>query len=88
MLLCSRLAEEGYGIFCRNIIEKRSGINLLGRERRNEQTIQLGTRDDISPSVDVVSKITDALEVSVDYQLDKTSMELRVFQEVCQFEVN
>jgi len=33
-------------------------------------------RGDISPSVEVVSKIADALEVSVDYLLGKTKMEL------------
>jgi transcriptional regulator with XRE-family HTH domain len=33
-------------------------------------------RGDISPSVEVVSKIADALEVSVDYLLGKTTMEL------------
>jgi len=33
-------------------------------------------RGDISPSVEVVSKIADALEVSVDYLLGKTAMEL------------
>jgi transcriptional regulator with XRE-family HTH domain len=33
-------------------------------------------RGDITPSVEVVSKIADALEVSVDYLLGKTSMEL------------
>jgi len=33
-------------------------------------------RGDITPSVEVVSKIADALEVSVDYLLGKTTMEL------------
>lgn len=33
-------------------------------------------RGDISPSVEVVSKIADALEVSVDYLLGKTKMEM------------
>ena len=33
-------------------------------------------RGDITPSVEVVSKIADALEVSVDYLLGKTKMEL------------
>ena len=33
-------------------------------------------RGDIRPSVEVVSKIADALEVSVDYLLGKTKMEL------------
>lgn len=33
-------------------------------------------RGDITPSVEVVSKIGDALEVSVDYLLGKTKMEL------------
>jgi transcriptional regulator with XRE-family HTH domain len=33
-------------------------------------------RGDISPSVEVVSKIADALDVSVDYLLGKTKMEL------------
>jgi len=33
-------------------------------------------RGDITPSVEVVPKIADALEVSVDYLLGKTSMEL------------
>jgi transcriptional regulator with XRE-family HTH domain len=33
-------------------------------------------RGDISPSVEVVSKIADALEVSVDYLLGKTNMEM------------
>ena len=33
-------------------------------------------RGDISPSVDVVSNIADALEVSVDYLLGKTTLEL------------
>jgi transcriptional regulator with XRE-family HTH domain len=33
-------------------------------------------RGDIIPSVEVVSKIADALEVSVDYLLGKTTLEL------------
>jgi DNA-binding XRE family transcriptional regulator len=33
-------------------------------------------RGDISPSIEVVSKIADALEVSVDYLIGKTRMEL------------
>lgn len=33
-------------------------------------------RGDISPSVEVVSKIADALEVSLDYLLGKTKMEM------------
>lgn len=33
-------------------------------------------RSDISPSIEVVSKIADALEVSVDYLIGKTHMEL------------
>ncbi|HVX49869.1 MAG TPA: helix-turn-helix transcriptional regulator [Chitinophagaceae bacterium] len=33
-------------------------------------------RGDITPSVEVVSKIADALEVSVDYLLGKTTLEL------------
>jgi transcriptional regulator with XRE-family HTH domain len=33
-------------------------------------------RGDISPSIEVVSKIADALEVSVDYLIGKTNMEL------------
>lgn len=33
-------------------------------------------RGDISPSIEVVSKIADALEVSVDYLIGKTKMEL------------
>ena len=33
-------------------------------------------RGDITPSVEVISKIADALEVSVDYLLGKTTMEL------------
>ena len=33
-------------------------------------------RGDITPSVEVVSKIADALEVSVDYLLSKTTLEL------------
>lgn len=31
---------------------------------------------DISPSIEVVSKISDALEVSIDYLIGKTKMEL------------
>lgn len=33
-------------------------------------------RGDISPSIEVVSKIADALEVSMDYLIGKTKMEL------------
>jgi transcriptional regulator with XRE-family HTH domain len=33
-------------------------------------------RGDISPSIEVVSKIADALEVSVDYLIGKTKMEV------------
>lgn len=33
-------------------------------------------RGDISPSIDAVAKIADALEVSVDYLIGKTKMEL------------
>lgn len=33
-------------------------------------------RGDISPSIEVVSKIADALEVSIDYLIGKTKMEL------------
>jgi transcriptional regulator with XRE-family HTH domain len=33
-------------------------------------------RGDISPSIEVVTKIADALEVSVDYLIGKTKMEL------------
>lgn len=33
-------------------------------------------RGDITPSIDVVSKISDALEVSIDYLIGKTRMEL------------
>ncbi len=33
-------------------------------------------RGDITPSIDVVSKIADALEVSIDYLIGKTKMEL------------
>jgi transcriptional regulator with XRE-family HTH domain len=33
-------------------------------------------RGDITPSIDVVSKISDALEVSIDYLIGKTKMEL------------
>jgi transcriptional regulator with XRE-family HTH domain len=33
-------------------------------------------RGDISPSIDVVAKIADALEVSVDYLIGKTKMEM------------
>ncbi len=33
-------------------------------------------RGDISPSIEVVAKIADALEVSVDYLIGKTKMEL------------
>lgn len=33
-------------------------------------------RGDITPSIDVVSKIADALEVSVDYLIGKTSLQL------------
>lgn len=33
-------------------------------------------RGDVTPSIDVVSKISDALEVSIDYLIGKTRMEL------------
>lgn len=33
-------------------------------------------RGDISPSIEVVSKIADALEVSIDYLIGKTKMEI------------
>jgi transcriptional regulator with XRE-family HTH domain len=61
------------------LIRKKKGISqaelgkLIGT---SGDVIGRYERGDISPSVEVVSKIADALEVSVDYLLGKTKMEL------------
>jgi transcriptional regulator with XRE-family HTH domain len=61
------------------LIRKKKGISqadlgkLIGT---SGDVIGRYERGDITPSVEVVSKIADALEVSVDYLLGKTSMEL------------
>jgi len=62
---------------------------MLLRKKKNLSQAELGKmigtsgdvvgryeRGDISPSIEVVSKIADALEVSVDYLIGKTKMEL------------
>ena len=61
------------------LIRKKKGISqadlgkLIGT---SGDVVGCYERGDISPSVEVVSKIADALEVSVDHLLGKTKMEL------------
>lgn len=62
---------------------------MLIRKKKNLSQAQLGKmigtsgdvigryeRGDIKPSIEVVSKIADALEVSIDYLIGKTRLEL------------
>ncbi len=62
---------------------------MLTRKKKNLSQADLGKmigtsgdvigryeRGDITPSIDVVAKIADALEVSVDYLIGKTKMQL------------
>ena len=61
------------------LIRKKKGISQadLGKQiGTSGDVIGRYERGDISPSVEVVSKIADALEVSVFYLLGKTKMEL------------
>lgn len=70
------------------IMDFRSNMMLIRKQKKLSQSALgklIGTsgdvigryeRGDISPSVDVVIKIADALEVSVDYLIGKTSLAL------------
>lgn len=61
------------------LIRKKKGLSQadLGRMiGTSGDVVGRYERGDITPSVEVVSKIADALEVSVDYLLGKTTLEL------------
>ena len=55
-------------------MESRRGV--LGEPPLRRNVIGRYERGDISPSIEAVAKIADALEVSVDYLIGKTKMEL------------
>ncbi|MFY0253962.1 helix-turn-helix domain-containing protein [Chitinophaga sp. 30R24] len=58
-------------------ISSRSAISLVGRMiGTSGDVIGRYERGDITPSIEVVSKISDALEVSIDYLIGKPKMEL------------
>ena len=61
------------------ILHKKKGLSQaeLGKMiGRSGDVIGRYERGDISPSIEAVAKIADALEVSVDYLIGKTKMEL------------
>jgi transcriptional regulator with XRE-family HTH domain len=61
------------------LIRKKKGLSQaeLGRMiGTSGDVVGRYERGDITPSIEVVSKISDALEVSVDYLIGKTKMEL------------
>ncbi len=82
----SKIRIQRYGIL--NTINRDFGQNLMVISKQKKRTqVALGKiigtygdvigryeRGDITPSVDVVAKIADALEVSVDYLIYKTKL--------------
>ncbi|MFN8255398.1 MAG: helix-turn-helix transcriptional regulator [Bacteroidales bacterium] len=55
---------------------KKVSQNELGKSGTSGDLIGRPERDEVKPSIDVIIKIADALNVSIDYLLDKTTFKI------------